>query len=108
MPTLPEKGLASTRRELLRWWKDGVTEEELATRKQGVVATYLVGLSNTAGLAQAILTNIQRGYDVARLDDFPAAVKALTRDQVNAAIKNHLNPNAMVLVEAGSVPQAAK
>jgi predicted Zn-dependent peptidase len=54
------------------------------------------------------LTNIQRGYDVARLDDFPAAVNALTRDQVNAAIKNHLNPNAMVTVLAGSVPQAAK
>jgi zinc protease len=107
-PALLEKGLASTRRELLRWWKDGVTEEELATRKQGVVGTYLVGLSNTGGLAQAILTNIQRGYDVARLDEFPAAVKALTRDQVNAAIKNHLNPNAMVTVLAGSVPQAAK
>ena len=107
-PALLEKGLASTQRELLRWWKDGVTEEELATRKQGVVGTYLVGLSNTGGLAQAILTNIQRGYDVARLDEFPAAVKALTRDQVNGAIKNHLNPNAMVKVEAGSVPQAAK
>ncbi len=63
-PALLEKGLASTRRELLRWWKDGVTEEELATRKQGVVGSYLVGLSNTGGLAQAILTNIQRGYDV--------------------------------------------
>jgi zinc protease len=107
-PALLDKGLESTRRELLRWWKDGVTEEELATRKQGVVGTYLVGLSNTAGLAQAILTNIQRGYDVARLDEFPAAVKALTRDQVNGAIKNHLNPNAMVTVLAGSVPQAAK
>jgi len=107
-PALLEKGLASTRRELLRWYKDGVTAEELAIRKQGVVGTYLVGLSNTAGLAQAILTNIQRGYDVGRLDDFPAAVNALTRDQVNAAIKNHLNPNAMVTVLAGSVPQAAK
>jgi len=60
----------------------------------------------TAGLAQAILTDIQRGYDVTRLDEFPAAVKALTRDQVNSAIKNHLNPGAMVLVQAGSVPQA--
>jgi len=35
-------------------------------------------------------------------------VKALTRDQVNAAIKAHINPNAMVLVEAGSVAAPAK
>jgi zinc protease len=107
-PALLEKGIASTRRELLRWWKDGVTDEELAARKRGVVGTYLVGLSTTAGLAQAILTNIQRGYDVSRLDELPAAVGALTRDQVNSAIKSHLDPSAMVLVEAGSVPQAAK
>ena len=107
-PALLEKGIASTRRELLRWWKDGVTDEELAARKRGVVGTYLVSLSTTAGLAQAILTNIQRGYDVSRLDELPAAVGALTRDQVNSAIKSHLDPSAMVLVEAGSVPQAAK
>ena len=107
-PALLEKGIASTRRELLRWWKDGVTDEELAARKRGVVGTYLVSLSTTAGLAQAILTNIERGYDVSRLDELPAAVGALTRDQVNSAIKSHLDPSAMVLVEAGSVPQAAK
>jgi zinc protease len=41
---------------------------------------------------------------VSWLDGYPQAVNALTRDQVNAAIKNHLDPNAMVLIEAGSVP----
>ncbi len=105
-PTLLDKGIASTRRELDRWWKDGVTDQELAARKQGVVGSYLVGLSTTAGLANAILTDVQRGYDVSRVESFPDAVKALTRDEVNSAIKNHLNPNAMVLVKAGSVPAA--
>jgi zinc protease len=106
-PTLLDKGLASTRRELDRWWKDGVTEQELAARKQGLVGGYLVGLSTTAGLANAILTNLQRGYDVSRVEEYPGAVKALTRDQVNAAIKNRLNPGVMVLVKAGSVAATA-
>jgi zinc protease len=106
-PALLDKGLASTRRELDRWWKDGVTEQELAARKQGLVGGYLVGLSTTAGLANAILTNLQRGYDVNRVEEYPGAVKALTRDQVNAAIKNHLNPSVMVLVKAGSVAATA-
>ena len=67
---------------------------------------FLVGLSTTGGLASTLLTNVQRGYDVSWLDGYPKAVNALTRDQVNGAIKNHLNPGAMVLVEAGSVPAA--
>jgi len=41
------------------------------------------------------------------LDGYPQAVRALTRDQVNAAIKNHLDPAAMVLIEAGSVAAVA-
>jgi zinc protease len=106
-PALLDKGIASTRRELDRWWKDGITDRELAVRKQGLVGGYLVGLSTTAGLANAILTDVQRGYDVSRIEEYPEAVKALTREQVNSAIKNHLNPSVMVLVKAGSVPTSA-
>jgi zinc protease len=58
-------------------------------------------------LAETILVNAQRGFDPSWLDAYPKAVRALTRDQVNAAIKAHINPNAMVLVEAGSLPAAA-
>jgi len=59
-------------------------------------------------LAETILINTQRGFDPTWLDAYPKALKALTREQVNAAIKAHLNPSAMVLVEAGSVPARAK
>jgi len=107
-PALLAKGVESTRREVGKWWKDGVTEQELAARKQGETGAYFVSLSTTLGLAETILVNAQRGYDPSWLDGFPKAVKALTRDQVNAAIKAHINPNTMVLVEAGSVPAVAK
>jgi zinc protease len=102
-PALLQKGMASTRRELDRWWKDGITDQELAARKQGLVGSYLVGLSTTGGLASAILTDLQRGYDVNRVADYPGVVKALTREEINNAIKKHLNPGDMVTVEAGSV-----
>ena len=106
-PALLQKGIASTHRELERWWKDGVTEQELAARKQGLIGGYLVGLSTTAGLAGTILTDLQRGYEVNRVAEYPDAVKALTRDEVNNAIKKHLNPSVMVTVEAGSVAAQA-
>jgi zinc protease len=101
-PALLDKGIASTRRELQRWWTDGITEDELTSRKQGLIGSFRVGLSTTAGLANAILINVQRGYDVKRLEEFPDMVNALTRDEINSAIKKHLNPNNMVLVKAGS------
>jgi zinc protease len=105
-PALLSKGVESTRRELVKWWTDGVTDQELAARKQGAIGSYLVGMSTTSGLAETILINTQRGFDPTWLDAYPKAVKALTRDQVNAAIKTHLNPGTMVLVETGSVPAA--
>ena len=106
-PALLERGLASTRDVLGGWWQGGVTETELQGRKQGEIGTYLVGLSTTGGLAGFILTTLQRGYDVDWLDRYPEALRALTRDQVNAAIKKHVNPGTLTLVEAGSVPVAA-
>ena len=78
----------------------------MAARKQGLIGSYLVGLSTTAGLANAILTNIQRGYDVDRLESLPGEIKALTREEVNGAIKKHINPDVMILVKAGSLTQA--
>jgi zinc protease len=105
-PALLSKGVVSTRREVGKWWKEGVSEQELASRKQGEIGSYFVSLSTTLGLAETILVNAQRGFDPSWLDGYPKALKALTRDQVNAAIKAHINPNAMVLVEAGSLPAA--
>jgi zinc protease len=107
-PALLTQGVASTRRELEKWWRDGVTEPELTARKQGLIGGYFVGLSTTGGLAETILINTQRGYELNWLDGYPTAVKALSTAQINAAIKGHVNPNAMVLVEAGSVPASAQ
>jgi zinc protease len=107
-PTLLPKGVESTRREVAKWWKDGVSEQELAAHKQGLTGSYFVSLSTTLGLAETILVNAQRGYDLSWLDAYPRALKALTREQVNTAIRAHINPNALVLVEAGSVPAAGK
>ncbi len=102
-PALLDKGLASTRRVLQQWWSGGVTESEVADHKQGLIGGYFVSLATTGGLAVTIISSVQRGYDMNWLDEYPAAVRALTRDQINSAIKNHLDPGAMVLVEAGSV-----
>jgi zinc protease len=72
-----------------------------------LIGSYLVGLSTTTGLADTILTDVQRGYGVSRVDEYPGAIKALTRNEVNDAIKKHVNPGDMVTVEAGSLAAPA-
>ena len=105
-PALLDRGVASARAVLDKWWQEGVSEAELAARKKGLVGGYEVGLSTTSGLAGAILVSVQRGYDVSWLDQYPDAINAISRDQVNRAIRTHLDPSTMVLVEAGSVGAA--
>jgi len=102
-PALLEKGIASTQRELLKWSRDGVTAEELAARKTDLVGSYQVSLATTAGLAAALEQAVLRGYPVSWLDDYPRAISALTLDEVNRAIKKHIDPSKMVLVKAGTV-----
>jgi zinc protease len=105
-PQLLDKGIASTRRELQRWWQEGVTTEELAQRKQSLVGSYQVGLSSTGGIAAALLSTTQRGLELSWLDRYPQLIRDLTLAQVNGAIRRHLDPQRMTLVEAGSLGKA--
>ncbi len=102
-PALLEKGIASTRRELEGWCKDGITADELAYRKSAMAGAFTISLETTEGLAERLLVCVERGFDIKWLDEFPAKINALTLNEVNAAIKKHLDPAKMVTVKAGTV-----
>jgi len=102
-PALLEKGVASTRRELEKWWREGITESELDVRKSNLIGGFQIGLSTTYGMAGAIMESLERGVGIEWLDQYPKAVEALTTEQVNAAIRKYLDPEKMVLVKAGTL-----
>lgn len=106
-PDLLEKGAASTRRELNRFFAEGLTAEELQTFKVTLTGSYKVALATTGGLATTILNSLQRGMGLEWVDEFPRRVQALTLPEVNGAIKKYLNPDTMVTVLAGSLPEGA-
>ncbi len=106
-PALLEKGLFSTRRELKKWYDDGVTSAELERTKTNLTGSYKVGLATTDGIAGMILVTVNRGFALTWLDEYPQKIDAVTLDQVNAAIKKHLNPDNMVLIQAGTIPAVA-
>lgn len=104
-PALLDRGLSSTRRQLALWHEQGVTADELARAKTRVAGTYLVGLATTSGLAGAVLRTLDAGLPLEYVDQYPDRVAALTLDQVNDAIRRHLDPSKMVTVEAGTLPK---
>jgi zinc protease len=40
------------------------------------------------------------------LDQYPKAVDSVTLPQVNTAIKQHLNPEEMIVVKTGTLPKS--
>jgi zinc protease len=106
-PNLLDKGIESTKRQLVKWHDEGITADEFAKKKTEFIGSYKVGLSTTDGMANSIQSALQRGYGLDRMDNYPAAVEALTLDQVNGAIKEHLDPDKMVIVKAGTVTEVS-
>lgn len=105
-PALLEQGIASTRRELLAWHRNGVTPDELASTKGKFVGSFKLGLATTDGMAATVLNTLNRDLPLTFIDEFSATINALTLDQVNGAIKKHLDPDKMVLIKAGTIPGA--
>ncbi|HEX4415648.1 MAG TPA: pitrilysin family protein [Lacipirellulaceae bacterium] len=101
-PSLLKQGLASTHRELAKWYHDGITAAELDYRKDSLVGGHRVKLSTSGDLAEVILETVERGLDLSWIDEYPKKVQALSLDQVNGVIQKHLNPNKLVTAEAGT------
>lgn len=107
-PQLLDKGLAATRGVLDKWWSDGITEAELDQRKQSMVGSFQVGLATTSGMAMALLATVQRGLEPSWLDRYPQLLRSLKLQDVNAAIRRHLDPQRMTLVEVGTLPAGSR
>ena len=101
-PELLDKGIASSRRELQTWWKDGITEQELAARKKNLIGGYQVRLGSTVGMASALIGAVKRDVGLEWLDQYPAQIEAATVAEVNGAIKKHIDPARLVEVKAGT------
>jgi zinc protease len=102
-PSLLDRGLASTQRELQKWWQDGVSAEELKAKKTDMIGSFSVSLATTGGMAGALLRTVQRGYPLSWIDDYSKSVDAVTLAEVNSAIKRYVDPQKLVMVKAGSI-----
>lgn len=100
-----EEGVEATIDVIREYVRDGITEEELDTVKTTITGSFVVGLATTNNLAKTILTNAERGFDVEYIDRFPEIINGLTKEEVNAAIRRHIQPENLHVAAAGAFPE---
>jgi zinc protease len=93
-----EKAVAE---ELDKVLKDGVGAKELDEAKAAYLESLKVQRSNDHALASLLSSELYAGRTFAYYADLEKKVKALTADDVNAALKKSLEPKRLVIVEAG-------
>jgi predicted Zn-dependent peptidase len=98
-----ERGLSATREELRRFVEEGATKDELDEKKTTITGSFKVGLATTGGLAESLLRVAQRSFPLDYLDRFPELIRAISRDELNDALRRHLDPEQLHVARAGQL-----
>ena len=99
---------AGVAEEMARLVKDGVTEQELADAKSGILQNNLINRSQDGSLAGVLSSQLFQGRTMKFVADNEAKIAAATVADVNAAIVKYMNPATLVHVYAGDFVAAAK
>jgi zinc protease len=102
------RGRTALRDEVAAFVAQGVSQKEVASRKEEVVGKYKVGLATTEGLVAGIFDTLMAGRPLSYIDESPAIIEAQTTREVNNAIKEHLRYDIAVTAAAGAVNEAGQ
>ena len=87
--------------EFARLLSDGVTADELERAKQGFLEAQKVRRTTDGALAGLLSELSYTGRTMIYQADLERKIESLTPDQVVAAVRNHLDPQKLVIVTAG-------
>ncbi len=92
---------SALRDELNKTIKEGFKEDEFKKTVTAWIQTRKIGLGTDNQLATRLTAYMSDGKDLSFFNYNEEQVKALTLDQVNAALKKYISPDKMVFVYAG-------
>ncbi len=99
---------AALREEVARFVRDGITEAELKASVNDLLTQRQQGRASDASVAGLLGRNLYMGRSMAWAADFDAKLKALTVNDVNAAIRKHIKPEMLSVFAAGDFAKAKK
>ena len=87
--------------------KDGFTAEEVATAKSGWLQSPQVSRAQDNELAGRLNNYLFLGRTLAWDEELERKISALTPEQINAAMRKHIDPSRLVIVKSGDFKSAA-
>lgn len=97
------KAMKSTREEIDKFAKEGITDDEVQIQKNYFAGNFQVGLGTNGGIATALVTGERYGFGPKYLDEYPARIRSVTKAQVDEAMKKHLAADRLNVIVAGDL-----
>ena len=101
-----ERALESAMRVLREYVREGIRPDELEDEKSSATGAFKVSLSTNAGLAAALWNAEFYRLGLDYVEHYPELVRAVTVEEVNAAIRKYFRPDHLTVVIAGDVDAA--
>jgi zinc protease len=98
-------GIADVLSTLLR---DGVTEQELAEAKSGLLQIWSVGRTQDGPLSAQLANQMKIGRSMTFIEAREAKVQAVSVDEVNSALRKYVALDRLVQIYAGDFTNAGK
>lgn len=92
--------------ELQRLLKNGITPEELESQSTGLLQRRNLSRTNDSTLIVMLASQAFVGRTMKFVDNFENQFRKLTVEQVNAAIRTHIDPSRLYIVVAGDFESA--
>ncbi|HEX5084924.1 MAG TPA: pitrilysin family protein [Blastocatellia bacterium] len=82
---------------------NGIREDELKDEQSSIIGSFKLGLATNSGIASQIAASELFGLGVKYLDEYPSLVSAITKSDVDAAIRKYIHPEVATTVVAGTI-----
>ena len=96
------------REEMDKAVKDGFTADEVKAARSGLLQSRMVSRAQDPGLAGTLNNYLYLNRTMNWDADFEKKLEALTPEQINAAMKKHIDPAKISIIRAGDYAKAAK
>ena len=105
-PGSADQAYEIAREEIRKMAEEGPTPEEVRNAKTYLQGSYVVALSNSAGLAGEVIELQRFGYDLDAIDGYAARVEAVTPEQLRKLARRIFKPDSMTRITVGPPAQA--
>ena len=101
-PTNIDKALGLVDEVVAEFLAEGITDREMADLTEQAAAGFQVALRTDLAIAGTLTSFTFLGMDIDELDTYPQRIKAVTKEQVNEAVRKYLRLDSATTVVCGT------